>query len=168
LHATFPDLESIIVHVNFPNQISVIVKERIPTIAWYQDGVVTWVDKNGVAFLPRGDISGLIQVSATDAPASVSTDSTLPFYEQNFITPGMIQMLVDLADQVPDGTPILFDSQYGFGWQDQRGWTVYFGLNNKDIMMKKTVYQSIVDSLTLQGVQPSLISVAYLNAPFYK
>ncbi len=38
----------------------------------------------------------------------------------------------------------------------------------KDIPMKKMVYQAIVDTLTLQGIQPTLISVEYLNAPFYK
>jgi len=34
--------------------------------------------------------------------------------------------------------------------------------------MKLQVYQAIVDTLTRQGIQPSLISVENLNAPFYK
>jgi hypothetical protein len=34
--------------------------------------------------------------------------------------------------------------------------------------MKKDVYKAILETLTLQGVQPSLISVEFLNAPFYK
>jgi hypothetical protein len=168
LHTAFPDLESIKVHVSLPNQISVVVKERIPVVAWFQDGAATWIDANGVAFLPRGDFPGLIQVSASDTPELAQTDSSRPFFNQKFIAPEMVQTLVDLAGQVPAGTPILFDPHYGFGWQDPRGWTVYFGQNNKDIPMKKTIYQAIVDSLTLQGVQPTLISVAYLNAPFYK
>jgi hypothetical protein len=63
---------------------------------------------------------------------------------------------------------MICDPQYGMGWQDPRGWTVYFGQNAKDILMKKVVYKTILDTLTLQGVQPSLISVEYLNAPFYK
>ena len=38
----------------------------------------------------------------------------------------------------------------------------------QDIEMKKTVYQAIMDSFSRQGIQPTLISVAYLDAPFYK
>jgi len=63
---------------------------------------------------------------------------------------------------------MIFDPVYGMGWQDPRGWTVYFGQDSQDIPMKTVVYNAIVDTLTQQGVQPSLISVEYLNAPFYK
>ena len=34
--------------------------------------------------------------------------------------------------------------------------------------LTENVYQAIVDTLTSQGIQPSLISVEYLDAPFYK
>ena len=34
--------------------------------------------------------------------------------------------------------------------------------------MKLVVYQAIVDTLIRQGFQPTLISMEYLNAPFYK
>ncbi len=80
----------------------------------------------------------------------------------------MVRALTVLAPDVPAGMPMTFDPQYGMGWQDPRGWTVYFGQNTKDVPMKLKVYQAIVDALTFQGVQPTLISVEYLNAPFYK
>jgi hypothetical protein len=73
-----------------------------------------------------------------------------------------------LAKDIPAGMPMTYDPVYGMGWQDPRGWNVYFGQDAKDISMKKNVYQAIVDTLLLQGVQPTLISVEYLNAPFYK
>jgi cell division protein FtsQ len=167
LHTAYSDLESVSVSVSFPNRITVDVVERMPVMAWYQNGVVTWIDASGVAFTPRGEVPGLIQVAANGAPAQVP-DPTLPIYKQEFIEPEMIKALVELADDVPAGMPMIFDPQYGMGWQDPRGWTVYFGQNAKDIPMKTMVYQTIVDTLTLQGVQPSLISVEYLNAPFYK
>ncbi len=34
--------------------------------------------------------------------------------------------------------------------------------------MKLKVYQSMVDTFTRQGIQPTLISVEFLDAPFYK
>jgi hypothetical protein len=168
LRTAYSDLESVKVHVGFPNRITVDVKERTPVLAWYQNGVVTWIDASGVAFMPRGEVPGLVQVTANGAPTQVPPDPALPLYEQKFIAPEMVQALTVLAPDDPAGMPMIFDPQYGMGWQDPRGWTVYFGQNAKDIPMKKAVYQAIVDTLTLQGVQPSLISVEYLNAPFYK
>jgi cell division septal protein FtsQ len=168
LYTAYSDPESVKVRVLFPNRITVDVLERTPVLAWYQNGSVTWIDANGVAFTPHGEVPGLVQVAANGAPTQVPLDPALPLYTQKFIAPEMVQALLALAPVVPAGMPMIFDPQYGMGWQDPRGWTVYFGQNTKDIPMKKDVYNSIVDTLTLQGVQPSLISVAYLNAPFYK
>jgi hypothetical protein len=168
LHTAYSDLASVKVRVSFPNRIIVDVVERMPVLAWYQNGVVTWIDASGVAFTPRGEIPDLIQVAANGNPTQVSLDPALPIYEQKFMTPELVQAMTVLARDVPPGMPMAFDPRYGVGWQDPRGWSVYFGQVIKDVPMKKMVYQAIVDTLTLQGVQPSLISVEYLNAPFYK
>ncbi len=168
LHTAYSDLESIEVHVGFPNRITVDVVERTPILAWYQNGVVTWIDDSGMSFTPRGEVPGLVAVAANGTPTQVQNDPALPLYEQKFIAPEMVQALTVLAPDVPAGMPMIYDPQYGMGWQDPRGWTVYFGQNTRDIPMKKVVYQAIVDTLTLQGIQPTLISVEYLNAPFYK
>ncbi len=168
LHTAYPDLASVKVQVGFLNRITVDVVERTPVLAWYQNGVVTWIDANGVAFTPRGEVQGLVQVAATEAPTNVPLDSTLPLYAQKFITPELVQAMSKLSADVPAGMPMTFDPVYGMGWQDPRGWSVYFGQDAKDISLKTSVYQAIVDTLTLQGIQPTLISVEFLNAPFYK
>jgi cell division septal protein FtsQ len=168
LHAAFSDLQDINIRVQLPNRIIVDVVERAPVLAWYQDSVVTWIDASGVAFMPRGEVPGMVVVAANGAPALVAPDPKLPLYEQKFIDPAMVQALTVLARDVPTGMTMTFDPVYGMGWQDPRGWTVYFGQDSQEIPMKKVVYNAIVDTLTQQGVQPSLISVEYLNAPFYK
>jgi cell division protein FtsQ len=168
LHTAFSDLESIKVRVTFPNRILVDVVERTPVLAWYQNGVLTWIDPSGVAFLPRGEDPGLVLVAANGSPTRIPLDAELPIYEQKFISPEMVQAMTVLARDVPAGMPMTFDPVYGMGWQDPRGWSVYFGQDSRDISMKKVVYQAIVDTLNVQGVQPTLISVEYLNAPFYK
>ena len=168
LHAAFSDLQNINVRVQLPNRVIVDVVERLPVLAWYQDGVVTWIDASGVAFMPRGEVPGMVVVAANGSPAQVTPDPALPLYEQKFIDPATVQALTVLARDVPTGMSMIFDPVYGMGWQDPRGWTVYFGQDSQDIPMKTVVYNAIVDTLTQQGVQPSLISVEYLNAPFYK
>jgi cell division protein FtsQ len=168
LRLSYPDLASVHVRVTFPNHVKVDVVERMPMLAWYQNGVMTWIDANGVAFMPRGEVPGLVQVSANGAPPTVANDPETPLYDQKFMTPDMVETMVTLAPIVPAGLPMIFDPQYGMGWQDPRGWFVYFGQNTTDIPMKMVVYQAIVDSFILQGIQPALISVEYLDAPIYK
>ena len=168
LRTAFPDLASVKVRVGFPNHIKVDIVERVPVLAWYQDGAMTWIDANGMAFKPRGEVQGLIQVATDGAPPKSEEESAKPLYDQVFIAPEMVKALETLSPYAPSGVPTVYDPQYGMGWQDPRGWSVYFGQNTQDIPMKLVVYQSIVDSFTSQGIQPTLISMEYLDAPFYK
>ena len=170
LRTAFPDLAKVSVQVAFPNHIRVAVVERMPILAWYQDGKTTWIDADGISFTPRGDVQGLVQIAANGAPPkpALSAEPQKSVYDQVFISPDMVQAILTLAPQIPTGSPMVFDPQYGMGWQDGRGWSVYFGQTTQDVPMKLKVYQSILDTFSKQGIQPTLISLAYLDAPFYK
>jgi hypothetical protein len=167
LRAAYPDLSAVRVRVAFPNRVIVEVIERTPILAWYQNGAMGWIDASGVAFPPRGAADGLINVVASGTPPQVP-DAALPVYEQAYVPPGMVQALAALYPYVPAGVPMIYDPQYGMGWQDPRGWQVFFGHTTDDIALKVQMYQSIVDTLAREGRQPTLISLAYLDAPFYK
>jgi hypothetical protein len=80
----------------------------------------------------------------------------------------MVQALKGLAGHVPPNTPILYDSGFGFGWDDPRGWRVSFGTSARDVELKIRVYESMVSSLTQRGIQPVLINVTYPTAPYYR
>jgi POTRA domain, FtsQ-type len=168
LRTAFPDLASVSVQVGFPNHIYVNVVERTPVLVWSQGGNITWIDSNGVSFTPRGNVAGLIPIAANGNPPKLSADPNQTAYNQAFIDPAMVQAIQTLYPQVPAGSPMIYDPAYGMGWQDPRGWSVYFGQNTQDIPMKEKVYQAILDTITKQGTQPTLIDVEYLDAPFYK
>jgi hypothetical protein len=80
----------------------------------------------------------------------------------------MVQALKGLAGHVPPGVPILYDREYGFGWNDPRGWRVHFGTSASDVQLKVHVYESMVDSLSQRGIRPALINVMYPTAPYYR
>jgi len=63
---------------------------------------------------------------------------------------------------------IIYDPSNGLGWNDTRGWQVFFGTDAKDMALKVRVYQSLVDSLMARGLYPTFINVAYANAPYYR
>jgi hypothetical protein len=168
LRTAFPDLASVKVHIRLPNRIIVDVVERNPLLAWYQDEAVTWVDAEGVAFMPRGEVQGLIAVAASAPPPVLTPAESDTVFAHVFLAPEMVQALVNLSPNVPAGVTMAYDPKYGAGWQDPRGWSVYFGQNIQEIPMKLSIYQSIVTTFIRQGIQPTIISVAYLDAPFYK
>ena len=66
------------------------------------------------------------------------------------------------------GVPVLYESEMGFGWNDPRGWRVYFGTKASDVELKMRVYESMVNSLAQRGIRPALINVTYPTAPYYR
>jgi cell division septal protein FtsQ len=172
----YPDLASAEVHVAFPNRVIVNVSERTPLIAWYQDGTLWWIDEEGMNFPPRSQAAGsLINVVASDAPPQVQpaaesaeADAAASIQKLPFLDPAMVQAILSLSAFVPGGGSLVYDALYGLGWEDLRGWKVYFGSNTEDIPMKLSIYSAIVDTLIEKGIQPKLISVERLGAPFYK
>jgi hypothetical protein len=169
LRLSYPDLAAVHVSVSLPNHIQVQVEERKPVVLWQQGDGITWIDANGIAFRPRGDAAGLIAVAASGAPAGAEpTAAADPLTPAPFISPDLVQAILNLGPDVPQGTAMEYDPKYGLGWSDSRGWKVFFGNTAKDMPVKLQVYKALVDSLAQQGIQATFISVQYANAPYYR
>jgi cell division septal protein FtsQ len=167
LRLNYPELVFVDVTVSLPNLVSVIVAERHPVVRWEQAGGYTWISEDGVAFRPRGEIAELISVAAVSAPSVAATASD-PLSPVPFISPEWVRALKGLAGHVPPGAIIIYEANYGFGWNDPRGWRVYFGTSANDVELKMRVYESMVNSLTQRGIRPALINVTYPTAPYYR
>jgi cell division septal protein FtsQ len=168
LRLSYPELVSAQVDITLPNLVSIQIAERKPVIRWQQGDGYTWVSEDGIAFRPHGENAELISVVALSAPpmeGNVSPDSLTP---APFISSEMVQSLKELAGHVPPGVPILYDAGSGFGWNDPRGWRVYFGTSARDVELKMRVYESMVTSLTQRGIRPVSINVMYPAAPYYR
>ena len=202
LQAAFPELSSIQVKVYLPAKVKLEVVERVPVIDWVQgsgdgDGYngsteEKWIDLEGYAFPPRGEAGSLIRVEADSdeyigyigdglpqpatamIPAGTSDTAMKALAVHTpMLPPEMVSTLLAMGAYVPAGTPILYSTEHGFGWQDPNGWRVYFGKSLVDadgysISQKLLVYQHLQENLANQGIQPSLISVEFLHAPFYR
>ena len=168
LRLNYPELVSVTVEASLPNLVTVNLTERQPIIRWEQGGGYTWVSEDGVAFKPRAELSGLIPVLALSAPPVEGTAAADPSNPAPFISTEMVQTLKGLAGHAPAGVPILYEADMGFGWNDPRGWRVYFGTKAGDVELKVRVYESMVNSLTQRGIRPALINVMYPTAPYYR
>jgi hypothetical protein len=83
------------------------------------------------------------------------------------LSPQVVAAVLQMSEMAPSGSQIVYDRQHGFGWQDRRGWMVYFG-NFEDMDLKLQMYRAILDTLKESGVRPELINVEYAYAPFYR
>ncbi|MFT3891996.1 MAG: FtsQ-type POTRA domain-containing protein [Anaerolineales bacterium] len=168
LRLNYPELVSVKVDTALPNIVTVTLTERQPVIRWEQGGGYTWVSDDGVAFKPRGELSGLIPVLALSAPPVEGIVSNDPSNPTPFISTEWVEALKGISSHAPAGVPILYESGMGFGWNDPRGWRVYFGVKASDVELKMRVYESMVNSLTQRGIRPALINVVYPTAPYYR
>ncbi len=168
LRLNYPELSSAEVKVYLPNHVYVTVTERTPVILWQQGEGYTWIDSTGVAFRPRGVVTGMVPVvGLANPPAGIALLDD-PFSPPPYISQEMVEAILVLAPNVPEGVMMMYDPRNGLGWNDSRGWRAFFGADSKDMALKVRVYQSLVDSLMARGLYPAFISVAYSDAPYYR
>jgi hypothetical protein len=168
LRLNYPELASAEVKVGLPNQVYVRVSERQPVILWQHGEGFTWIDSTGVAFRPRGNVAGLIPVIGLTAPPAGVPYMDDPLSPPPYMSLDLVSAIRTLAPSAPAGMPIIYDAYNGLGWTDIRGWHAFFGSNAKDMALKVRVYQALVDSVTARGLSPAFISVARVDAPYYR
>jgi hypothetical protein len=150
------------------------IQERQPVIAWKRGDETVWVDEEGIVFPQRGEFSGpLLKVKASSLPLAVPLvegDETGGADESTVerLDPEMVSVLLSMSQYMPQGAKMVFNSDNGFGWHDDRGWNVYFGSQMNEIDQKLEIYQAVVERLQADGIQPALISMEFLHAPYYR
>lgn len=164
LDAEFPGLTGAQVRIGLPAEVIVSVGERRPVLAWEHAGMLSWLDDNGIAFLPRGDVDELIYVRVMGNPPNVGDARE----DTQIITPQMVDTIEFMAGHAPSGAVLLYHPDHGLGWEDPGGWMVFFGPNPDKMDQRMAVYQTLVVELEKRGITPTLISVEYLHAPYYR
>jgi len=173
LRAAFPEFSSVEVAISWPNRVMVQVGERRPALAWEHSQGLVFVDEYGFSFPARGDSSGIPQVLAPNmAIATVSDEAgeqvVNPFIGRQLLTRKQVEGLLTLSGTAPDGAVLLFDPARGMGWRDPKGWDVYFGINGDQMPARIAVYKALAKELRKNGYSPALVSIEYLDAPYYR
>jgi len=95
-------------------------------------------------------------------------EESLPEEINPDVDPEFVTAVLSLKSKMPEDSTLLYSSRYGLGWQDTRGWKVYFGTNTAHIDQKLAQYSVIIEELQARKIQPVLISLEFLRAPFYR
>ena len=165
LQQAFPEMSAITVEVRLPAAVIVNIAERTPVIDWNDGDREVWVDQTGMAYPPRGDPGRLVVMQGSiDSQAITNTMHSAV----QFVDPQMVQAILDIKSMAPKKATIVYDGEHGLGWDDARGWQVFFGLDVTNMDTKLLVYSALVKKLKADGVEPAFISVEYANAPYYR
>jgi cell division protein FtsQ len=168
IHKAFPEMAAVTVTVNLPAEVIVTVDERLPILIWQEGDRELWLDVDGVAFPPRGEPGALprVEVQNTTVPTtSVGVNQVLPV---PYVKPDLVSAIVLLGTQVPKKATLVYDGERGPGWREKKGTQVYFGKDMQDIDLKLRVYAAIVARLKEDDINPLLISIENVHAPYIR
>lgn len=188
----FPEFKDIHVSAVFPNRLIINLKERKPILTWKSNDGSIWVDEEGFIIPVRGNSGSLLTIESSTLPLFSHPQSKeesepemdkfhekrnywkLPKYSMTWfeyhrnIEPGLFNAILRLNQFIPAENVFLFDVHRGLGWNDAHGWKIFVGLDLEKINEKMLAYERIVSELTSRGIRPSLVSVEYLHAPYYR
>lgn len=186
----FPEFSSAEVLIDLPNSLLITVTERTPVMIWRQGERSILVDGDGMTFQARDQAAlGALPVieAAGDPPPvpgaaltldqldspekalaeKIERDVVKEFMPTRMFEPQTVADLLALAKQAPRNATLLYDPDRGFGWQDPRGWPVYFG-DLSDLEIKLVEYRAILNEIKAAGGAPELISVQFVHAPYFR
>jgi cell division protein FtsQ len=188
--AAYPELRDIQVSVSLPARVSVSVVERQPMFAWQMSDRLMWVDTEGYLIPARGTAEVMLSIDSDSLPLYQLDDdlrsfgsskviqdkdikkpgqSTMMFFSQTkHIDSNLLVAVLQLNAWMPDEPTLLYQQQRGLGWADVRGWDVFVGRKLENINDKMVMYETIVHKLEEEGINPSMVSVEFLNAPYYR
>jgi hypothetical protein len=189
IHQHFPELRDIHVKLSLPAQVSIRVVERQPMIAWQLKNDLLWIDSEGYLIPARGEVNQMLTIQADALPSyrlkgkdDESTENVIhdkPKFKEDIddlvffsipkqIDGNLLTAILQLNAWMPDESVLLYQKKRGIGWADIRGWDVFIGSKLENINDKMLMYETIVRKLEEQGIQPSIVSVEFLHAPYYR
>jgi len=189
IHQHFPEFRDVQVKLSLPAQVSIHVVERQPMIAWQLKDDLLWVDSDGYLIPARGEVNHMLTIQADGLPSyhligkeDISTENVIrdkPIFKEYMddlvffsipkqIDGNLLTAILQLNAWMPDESMLLYQEKRGIGWTDIRGWDVFVGSKLENINDKMLMYETIVRKLEEQGIQPSIVSVEFLHAPYYR
>jgi cell division protein FtsQ len=180
--AAFPEIRDVKIMTRLPNEVNILIMERQPLITWFlNDKPAYWIDEEGYTFPIRGEQIGtpfFIYAGGEPPyplgyPMELQVNSTLskqmPRLKLNpSVDSDFVLSVQKLNERLPESYTLTYEKDKGLAWQDPKGWTVYFGNRSADMDQKLNEYDAVVRTILDKNLQPSLVSMQFLHAPYYR
>ena len=158
---SIPEILSAKVSVKWPNSVVINLMERKPILEWDDAGEIWHICGDGLAYYRQENVLGLVQVRSLTPVLEIGEPL------ESVLTIEMIEAVKTLSGLIGEDEILFYDPDYGFGFQDDRGWMAYFG-SSGNMETKTKLYDRIAGQLAEMSYPASLVSVADLKVPFYR
>jgi hypothetical protein len=152
-----PGVISATVTLEWPNHVSIKIAEDSPVAMWSQNGHNYWITGQGHLVPARVSTSGLLLIESEEDE---------PSRENLYVPDDVLEGALMLRDLRPNIDRLSYQMGNGLGYQDGRGWQVYFG-SGQNMEQKLVVYEAIVEDLLSNSITPAYISVRNGLKPYY-
>lgn len=156
-----PEFVSAKVYVGWPNSVVINVTERQPVLEWDNAGEIWLVCADGLAFYRQEAVLGLIAVHSLTPVLDIGEPL------QPVLAEEVIQAALTLSDKLGEEHAIFYDPDHGFGFQDDLGWTAYFG-SGGNMDLKFRLYETIASQLSEMSFPARWVSVENPAIPHYR
>jgi hypothetical protein len=151
-----PTVESAQVQCNLPAKCAIVIVERQPRMKWDEDGLVWWIDADGVIFHAQDTL-----------PGGWTIRGPLPRDEDGRLDE---RVRVALAELWATGKDVASEFEYvperGLVFTDERGWRVILG-QRPGMARRLQVLERLTADLEARGVVPQYVDVRFADAPYY-
>lgn len=156
------EIASARVSVSWPNVVEITVEERLPAVAWDDGGRKWWISSEGVAFMARQEIAGMVSIVSSKPVLNIDENPLTRAFN-----PAYLHAASALWNELGPSAPLLYDAVHGFGFEDPAGWKAYFGVDG-DMREKVMLYRAVVADLQRRGRAASIVSLEHPHAVYYR
>ncbi len=153
------------VKIDFPAEMVIDLKERVPVVEWDFGGSRFWIDKEGVVLNDESTHEDIIHVYADSYPGAISQeDRSIPTY----FSKDVLQTILTMGKYAPEDKPLYFTYKNGYGWDTEEGWRIFFGKTDADIEEKLRMQESLTAYFIKNEIKPIFVSLEFKDAPYYR
>ena len=162
----YPQTREINVSVEMPASVKIDLIPRMPIIEWDFGGSKIWIDDEGMVLQGQYTAqSDLIYVLSNSFPgAKNKNDRKFP---QKFSNK-MLESLIQINQAKPQDKTLYFTYDNGYGWQLDKGYTLWIGIDNTQLDEKMKMAESLETYFTENEIEPEMLSLEFTQAPYFR
>ena len=162
---TLLSIESVQARCRLPANCAIVVVERQPRMTWDENGLLWWIDADGVVFQPPLSLSP----NGGDEKGAEGwvVRGPLPRDEDGRLAKRVRVALTELWATGEDVASVFdYVPARGLVFSDERGWRVVLG-QGPGMAKRLQVLERLTADLEARGLTPQFVDVRFADAPYY-
>lgn len=161
----YPEAKDVSVKTMFPDQVEIVLVQRLPILEWDFGGSKFWVDDQGIVMKELTEPNQMMYVLANSFPGAKNKfDRKIP----ESLTANMMKTLKDIYAAKPADKTLFYTYENGYGWMTDSEYTLWLGMDSNDLEEKLKMAASLDRYFKQEEILPEMLSLEFPSAPYYR